>query len=136
MNKIFATIYLIAALTPCAFAAPAHMQPGEWQITTRMVMPGMPVAMPPMSHRYCYTKQQIEQNKVVKHQGNCKEQHTRINGNTMSWKTICAGEGGAMTMTGEITLMGTSYTGKTTTEMPNGRKMTSYISGKRLGPCK
>lgn len=137
MKKFFAALFVALVFATLAFAAPAPMQPGEWLVTTRVEMPGMPVAIPPQTHTYCYTEQQIKEKKVMpKYPDNCKEQYARVSGNTMSWKVVCNGKGGTMTMTGTMTSTGTSYTGKSITQMPGGRKMTSDMSGKRTGPCK
>ena len=141
MKKIFFFFFFFAALfaalvsSPFAWAAP--MQPGKWLITTRMEMPGMPVSIPPQTHTYCYSKEDIQNKKSVPSaRKGCDMKNYRVNGNTVSWEMVCKGKGGTSTTTGEMTSTGTSYKGTMTTLMPGGRKMVAKINGKRLGDCK
>jgi hypothetical protein len=52
----FVAVLLTLSSVP-AFAA-GGMQPGLWEVTTRMQMAGMP--MPPQTVRHCYTRQDVE----------------------------------------------------------------------------
>jgi len=40
-----------------------NMQDGEWEITTRTLMPGMPMQVPPQTVRICISKQDIADGK-------------------------------------------------------------------------
>ncbi len=136
MKKFFAVLLAVLVFTPCAFAGAAPMQPGKWLITTKMEIPGMPVAMPPRTVPVCYSKKDIENKKVIPARKGCDMKNYKVNGDTVSWKMVCSGKGGPTTMTGEMISKGTSYTGNMTTVMPGGRKMTTHISGKRIGDCR
>ncbi|OQY06108.1 MAG: hypothetical protein B6I22_06280 [Desulfobacteraceae bacterium 4572_123] len=58
-------------------------------------------------------------------------------GNTVTWIMKCTGKGGEVMGTGEITYSGNSSKGTMTILMPQANmKMTSNLSGKRIGKCK
>ncbi len=59
MQRQTLIILVFAAFAPPVLAAPSAMQPGLWEITTKIEMSGMP--MPSQTLRHCYTKQDIEQ---------------------------------------------------------------------------
>ena len=53
---------LAALLIPAAALAAGGMKPGNYEFTTKMEMPGMPFAMPPMTAQHCLTQADIEKN--------------------------------------------------------------------------
>ncbi|HET9700810.1 MAG TPA: hypothetical protein VFP70_07825 [Burkholderiales bacterium] len=52
---------LLAAI-PSAPGASQEVQPGMWEITSTMEMPGM-LKMAPQMMRHCFTKKDVEDNK-------------------------------------------------------------------------
>ena len=131
-------IVLSALFTTIAFAAPA-MQPGLWQITSSMEMPGMP-NMPPMTMQHCVKPADIQQGGLVPQNPDpqCKMLDYRLKGNTATWRVECKGDM-AMQGTGSMTLGATSYSGTTALTMTQdgqAMSMTQRFSGKRLGDCK
>ncbi len=124
---------LIIAPISCAKSGP-DLNEGKWEITTSMEMPGM--NMPPMKHTQCLTKKDMVPQSPNPDQ-KCKKIKTTIKGNTVSWVLECDAQGQKMTGTGTITYSGDSFEGSSTASMPTvNMKMTSKISGRRIGNCK
>ena len=132
---------LFAALASPVFGASSEMQPGLWEITTRVEMSGMPVPMPPQTIRHCYTKKDIEKGQGTVPQGdnkNCQIKDYKVRGNTASWTLVCTGKE-AMTGAGTMTWTSTSYTGKMNARVKDGGEtinMTHRWTAKRVGDCK
>lgn len=141
MTKRTAVLFLLLSLSPVPAFAAGGMQPGLWEVTTRMQMTGMPMQMPAQTVRHCYTKQDIEKGDRTVPQAddkNCKITDYKLRGNTATWSIVCTGQG-AMSGTGTMTTSATSFTGKSKYKMrDNGgtMDMVSNISGKRIGDCK
>lgn len=125
-----------------ATAAPANMQPGLWEITMKMEMPGMRGGgMPATAVRQCIrpvdvedARRTIPQNKDPK----CNTKDYKMQGNTASWRMECKGPE-TMSGTGTITYSGSSYSGATKLSIKQGGQtmdMTQTYSGKRIGDCK
>jgi hypothetical protein len=141
MNNTKKILFILAALVPAAAAAGPMMQPGLWEITTKMEMPGMPVAVPPTRVSHCYTPQDVENTgKTLPKDQNCKVDSHSVAGNRVTWAVSCQDKNSAMTGNGEMTYKGNSYEGtmkmsvKSRGEAP--MNMTYRYSGKRLGECK
>ena len=69
-------------LSAQVWAEPSNMQPGMWEITTEMDMPGMPVKMPAHTMHHCYTAEDLNQSENVVPQsgnGDCKITGYRLN---------------------------------------------------------
>jgi hypothetical protein len=140
---------LLAALLPwaalCATAdghAASGMQPGMWEITTRVDMPGMPATIPPQIVRHCYTPKDVEDGKGAVSKGgdnkNCQVKDYQLKGSSASWAMECKGEN-AMTGTGTITFGASAYNGTMKMKMQQAGKtmdITQAWSGKRVGDCK
>ena len=129
---------VVAALTLTAQGSP--MQPGRWQRTTQMEMPGMPFQMPPTTSTECLSpaKLQKDPNSFLpsgppNSGAACKTSDVKTVGRTVSWKMECTGQQ-AMTAEGEMTFMGDSYAGTLKAKMAQG-DMAMKLSGKRIGDC-
>ena len=123
-----------ALAASAAWAAP--MQPGKWLVTTKTEMPGSSFATPQFTHVYCYSKEDIKGKKTVPGiRKGCDMPSYKTSGDTVSWKMVCKGKGGAETVTGRMTSTGTAYNGTMEMTMPGGRTMITRISGTRLGDC-
>lgn len=139
MKRLLAMLPLFAA-TPAALAIPPEMQPGLWEITSKMEMPGMP-RMPPQVMRNCYTKKDLEDGRrTVPQSGdkNCEIRDYKLQGNTATWNMECKGEA-AMTGSGTMTLGAQSYTGSMKSRTKQGGKtieMNHSWSARRVGDCK
>jgi len=140
-KSILTALTAVSALCmPAVQAADApHMRPGMWETTVQVEMPGMPVAMAPMTQRHCITKEMLVPQNPQPGQ-TCKLQDHKVSGNTVTWNVECNTEGRTMHGTGTITYTGdSSYKGKmdmTMTGGPGGTMhMTQTMSSHRVGEC-
>lgn len=140
-----AKLLAVAAITGAAFASPAlaqqpNLTEGNWEITTRMEMPGMPFQMPPQKHNQCITKKDFVPDQSSKNR-DCKVSDQKVTGNTVSWKMYCKDKDGTTEGEGKITYAGSSYDGMMmakVTPPKGGESMTMKMNftGKHTGPCK
>ncbi|MGH8661778.1 MAG: DUF3617 domain-containing protein [Burkholderiales bacterium] len=135
--RVAATCVLAAAvLVPHAYGAAPNMREGEWEITLKMEMPGMPMAMPPQVMSRCVTKKDLANPVPGPQAGDsrCKTTDHRMQGNTATWKMAC--EDGT-TGSGTATYSDTSYT-STITTLQGGQApaMTMRQNGRYLGACR
>jgi len=135
LKKLFAaSIILLIAISISFAGSGPNMKEGLWEITTKTKMPGM--EMPPMKHTQCITKNDLVPQSSQPGQ-ECKITETKVIGNTVSWTMQCKTQGGEMKGTGKITYSGDSFKGTMIMSMPQtNMKITSHISGKRIGDCK
>jgi hypothetical protein len=134
------------ALIPlaCSAGGSVDMKPGEWSITMKTNMEGMPFAMPPVTMKQCLSeKDLVPQTSGAQQQGqaqNCEILDQKIEGNTVSWSVSCTdNQGGTTKGKGSVTYSGTSFSGSTemsVTSEGQTMKMNVDMSGKWLGPCK
>jgi hypothetical protein len=121
-----------AAVSVLAFVLlPLQAQaPGDlWQVTTKMVMPGM--NMPGQSSQVCAAKMWTKPPGGERE--GCTSSGFAMKGNTASWDLVCTGQQ-SMKGRGEITLTGDSYKG-TIKLSADGFAMTIELEGKKLGDC-
>ena len=142
MRFIAAPAVAVALLSQGALAAAPNMNPGMWEITMKMDMPGMPAGMPPQVVKQCLTQKDAENPQKFAQGGpgseRCQVSNYQLKGNTASWDMACKGSE-EMTGSGTMTFGGDSYTGTTRMTMKSGgqtHNMTMQYSGKRLGECK
>jgi len=135
LKKLFAaSIILLTAISISFAASGPNMKEGLWEITTKTKMPGM--EMPPMKHTQCITKNDLVPQSSQPGQ-ECKITETKVIGNTVTWTMQCKTQGGEMEGTGKITYSGDSFEGTMIMSMPQANmKITTHISGKRIGDCK
>lgn len=107
-----------------------------WEVTTKMEMAGMPMAMPAQTHRVCIGKGSKDEDYVPKRE-NCRMLESKRVGNKLTYKMVCTGKD-AMTVAGETTSGPNTYEGRM---MMSGKmegqpmEMTQTYSGKRVGDC-
>jgi Protein of unknown function (DUF3617) len=131
--------FLFLAIATLAFAPPAFSQaPGPdelWEVTTKMEMPGMPMAMPAQTNRVCVEKGNDEA--LLKGRDNCRITDRRRSGNTVTFSMACTGRD-AMTGTGSITFTADGYDGSMQMKgSAEGRsiEMSQKMSGRKVGTC-
>jgi Protein of unknown function (DUF3617) len=137
LKKLSIAAVILFATSSVSFAgAVPNMQEGNWEITTTMEMPGMPMNIPPVKYTQCLTKKDIiPQGSQLEQE--CKFIQTKVSGNTVTWIMECSGKDGKMKGNGKITYSGNSMKGKIEMTMsPSNMKMTSHLSGRRIGDCK
>jgi hypothetical protein len=129
----------VASILALAFPLSAAAQGAKddlWEVTVKMEMPGMPMAMPPQTSRVCAAKNSKDEDYVPK-QGNCKMLESKRAGSKLTYKMACDGKN-AMTVNGEIVYATNSYEGKSRMSgQMDGQpmEMTQTFSGKRVGDC-
>jgi hypothetical protein len=132
MNRLIA---LTALLLPVAASA-GGMQPGNYEFTTKMEMPGMPFAMPPMTAQRCLKKEDLEKNEQYRADnsgsGDCEVKNLKQSGNKTTFDLACKD---GTTGKAEYTATDTGMTGKTVLTR-DGQPMTMNMAAKRLGDCK
>lgn len=139
MKRIAGCALPLAAFATLAWAMPLNLQPGFWEITTRIEVPGVPIALPPQTVRRCYTKKDVESmlRPGPRQIQNCEIRDQKIEGNRVSWKMDCRGAN-AMTGTGNVTVSSTSFQGTIRGRMTQGgatMEMNQAVSGRRIGDC-
>ncbi len=107
-----------------------------WEVTMKMDMPGMPMAMPAQTNRVCTAKGRKEED-YVPHDPECKMTESSRAGNKLSYKMACDGKN-KMTIVGEMTYAADKYDGRhkmTGTMEGTPMEVTQTFSGKRVGDC-
>jgi len=137
MVKRFLSLVLVFAFTlsfGTAMAGP-NMNPGKWEITTETEMVGMPMSVPPVTHVQCITEEDlVPQSKEASNE--CQVTDVKEDGDTVSWKIKCSGQGGQMDGTGTITYSGDTMEGVMDMVIKSaGMTVKNKISGRRIGPC-
>ena len=110
------------------------MQPGLWETTTRMEMPGM--AMPPMTTQQCIRDASPEA--AVPQMPNCAVTNRSASGSTVRWSVRCQESGMVMNGNGEMTIQGATSEGTLQLIIDQGgarQQMTHRFSGRRIGNC-
>jgi hypothetical protein len=139
--KRFSQLTILMLFSLPVMAAP-NMQPGMWEITTRMEMEGMEgmPAMPANTVRQCIHPADVQSGSATVPKGDpqCEVKDFKMQGNTAFWRMECKGAN-AMNGSGTVTYSGASYSGKTQFMMKEqGQSMTmnQAFNGKRIGDCK
>ncbi len=133
LKKIYAALTILLAVASVSYAGP-NIKEGKWEITTKMEMPGMPMAMQPVINTQCLTQKEMVPQRSRPGQ-ECKIDNIKISGNTVSWVITCnSGQGGQVKGTGKITYEGKTMKG-TMKMKQSGMEMTSHISGNYIGEC-
>ena len=123
-----------------AFALASSMQASAqgkddlWEVSTKMEMPGMPMAMPPQTNRFCIGKNRKEE-EFVPMQGDCRMIESKRVDNKFSYKMDCSGNYSAI-VDGTITFGNNVYDGQMRMAMKNTNDaMDMTFTGKRVGDC-
>ena len=131
----FASIILLTAISISFAGSVPNMKAGLWEITVKTEMPGM--EMPPMKHTQCLTKKDFVPQGPQQPGQECTVTDVKVDGNTVTWVLECTTPGGKMKGTGTTTYSGDSFKGTMIMLMaPTNMKITTHMSGKRIGECK
>ena len=128
---------LVLVSLPAAVPAAQGIREGSWEITSKMEMPGMPMAMPATTVRHCYTKEDVkDQKKVINRDKDCTVTDLKSTGSKVSWKMVCTGKN-AGKFSGETIFSGDSYDSvmNMQSDSGKGRSMTIKAKGRRVGNC-
>ena len=131
-----ALVIALGIAAPASSTAFAQGKDDLWEVTSKMEMPGMPMAMPAQTHRLCVAKGGKDEDYIPKRDG-CRMQDSKRVGNKVTYKMVCTGKD-TMTIAGETTFGGSSYDGRMVMSgKMDGQQMemTQTYSGKRVGDC-
>ena len=135
-NTLVALLVLWGFISISFAGSKPDMQEGEWKITTKTEMPGMPMPMPPVTHTQCLTNDDLIPQSNQQGGGDCRISDIEVDGNTVSWTMHCTGQGGETKGSGKITYSGDRFEGTMKMVMTQANmQMVNYISGIRIGDC-
>jgi len=133
MKKIVIAILSALVLPATSFAADT-MREGYWELITTMEMPGMPMKMAPTKLKYCYTKEDVkDQKKSISTDKNCTVTDLKQSGNKVTWKMKCTGKNAGV-FNGETVYKKDAYD-STMKMQTQGQTMNIKVKAKRLGDC-
>ena len=128
-----AVAVLIAALV-ASLPVAAQGKDELWEVSSKMEMPGMPMAMPAQVNRVCVGKNRKDED-LVPRQSNCRVVDSKRVGSKFTYKMECTGNE-PMTMLGEMTFGTNAYDGQMRMTMTKTNDtMNMAVSGKRVGDC-
>ena len=134
--KIKMLVLSLIVCASCLFAIQASAggdMNGEWQISTTIMMPGMPMAISGGSFTHCMDGSGVPHQESPDQ--DCKTLSRKVSGDTVSWHMSCAGPDGDVEMKGSSTYSGDSMNGSIS--MITGRgSMTMQMQGRKLGACR
>jgi hypothetical protein len=114
--------------------ASAQAKDDLWEVSTKMEMPGMPMAMPAQTNRVCIGKNRKDEDLVPRH-GDCHMVDSKRVGNKFTYKMECAGND-PTTIEGAITFGNNVYDGQMRMTMKKTKEtMDMTLTGKRVGDC-
>jgi hypothetical protein len=112
----------------------AQGKDGLWEISSKMEMPGMPMAMPGQVSRVCIGKNAKDEDLIPK-QGECRMVDSKRVGSKFMYTMDCAGASPS-TVAGEVTFGSYAYDGKMRMTMKQTQDtMDVSFAGKRVGDC-
>jgi len=138
-NRVIPLLLVLFAAVACSDGP--ILEDGEWEMTTQMEIPGMTkdlggeeYGLPPMTHRQCLSSDMMVPTQERRNK-DCENMKQDVSGNTVTWSMRCTTNGVVSEMSGESIYSGDRMKG-TMQMTTQGMKMTSHLTGKRIGPCK
>jgi hypothetical protein len=128
---------LVLVVLPMTVLAAEGIREGQWEITSTMEVPGMPMAMPPTTVKHCYTKEDVkDQKKMISREKDCTVTDFKHSGNKVTWKMKCTGKHAGV-FSGETVFSGDSYESLMHMQSDAGDSgsMSIKVKGKRIGNC-
>ena len=120
----------LAAASPVA----AQGKDDLWEVSSKMEMPGMPMAMPAQVNRVCVGKNRRDED-LVPRQDNCRVVDSKRVGNKFTYRMECTGNDPS-TIVGELTFGNNAYDGQMRMTMTKTNDtMNMALSGRRVGDC-
>ena len=120
-------------------ASEPNIREGEWEITTKIEMEGMPSNMPQQEfvHTQCLTRDDYvpQGPKAGASSGSCEIRDVQSRGDSVTWTMQCNTGQGEMNGKGRITYSGDRFEGSIEAVM-SGMKMTQQMEGRRIGDCR
>jgi len=135
-RRIAPAVTAVAAAIALSPNALAQGTDDLWEVTMKMEMPGMPMAMPAQVNRVCISKTRKDEDLIPRRE-NCRLLESSRSGNKLTYKMACTGQE-PMTVSGEMTYAATSYEGRMKMVTQSGgqsMEMGQTFAGKRVGDC-
>lgn len=132
----FTSFAILAVALAGSAAAVAQGTDDLWEVTMKMEMPGMPMAMPAQVHRVCVAKSHKDED-LIPRRDNCRLLESKRSGNKLTYRMACTGAE-AGDVAGEMTYGSNSYEGRMRiTAMSGGQamEMGQTFTGRRVGDC-
>ena len=137
MNRQILMVLFLLGLVQHVSAEP-DIKEGAWEIISQMEMSAIPVKMPPVKFKECFTKQNMNPEKILRN-NHCEMQQMDLKNNAVSWEMSCQQKGMQMTGRGNLIYQKTSFSGKFDISMNEAgneaMNMRINLSGQYIGPC-
>jgi uncharacterized protein DUF3617 len=131
--RVCAAAVLLVGLA-AAMPASAQAKDDLWEVSTKMEMPGMPMAIPSQTNRVCVGKNRKDED-FIPRMGDCRMVDSKRVGNKFSYRMECTGDH-AGTIEGAISFGNNAYDGQMRMTMKGSSDaMTTTFSGRRVGDC-
>jgi Protein of unknown function (DUF3617) len=127
---------VLASMLALAAASPAAAQGKDdlWEHSSKMEMPGMPMAMPAQVNRVCVSKNRKEED-LIPTRDNCRVVDSKRTGNRVTYRMECAGSEPSV-IVGDLTFGNNTYEGQMRmTLTKTNDTMNMALSGRRVGDC-
>jgi len=137
INRIVPLVCAAVATGLAMVSPPASAQVKDdlWEVTTKMEMPGMPMAMPPQTNRFCLGKNRKDEDFVPRQSGDCRMLESKRVGNRFTYRMECTGSHPAV-VEGAINFANDAYDGQMRMAMKDTNDaMNMTFSGRRVGDC-
>jgi len=138
LQLLLALLLFVTTEGAVAEAEGPDVKEGMWEITSQMEMPGMPMAVPPVTFKQCFTKQSMKPENILRN-NNCTMQKMDVRSNSVSWQMRCQQQGMQMTGSGNIDYQHTAFSGNFVMQMSSANQasmnMNTKLTGRYIGPC-
>jgi hypothetical protein len=129
-GAVLASMVALAAASPVA----AQGKDDLWEVSSKMEMPGMPMAMPAQVNRVCLGKNRKDED-LIPRQDNCRVVDSKRTGNRLTYRMECTGSEPS-TIVGDLTFGNNAYDGQMRMTMTKTNDtMNMALSGRRIGDC-
>jgi hypothetical protein len=127
---------VLVSMVALAAASPVAAQGKDdlWEVSSKMEMPGMPMAMPAQVNRVCLGKNRKDED-LIPRQDNCRVVDSKRTGNRLTYRMECTGSEPS-TIVGDLTFGNNAYDGQMRMTMTKTNDtMNMALSGRRIGDC-
>lgn len=129
----------IAIAAPDGVPSTPAMEPGLWEVTSRLDVPDSPVQEASQTLRHCYTRDELQdpRNLIPRVPPECRLIGFRFVGTRATWSVECSGPR-PMVGGGEMILGQVAYAANLWSEVQEGGRtlrITQRVRAKRLGEC-
>jgi hypothetical protein len=125
---------LILATAAATAAEDPSTQPGLWDYTVKMEIPGMPVALPPQTFQQCVTQADVDSGKQYRSGSDqdCEVRNIKESADRITFDLACKD---GTTGKSDFRYTASTLSGKTVMTR-EGQDVTLNMTAKRAGDCK